>query len=151
MNGEEVPVVRLEISSVSHPFWTGKMRELGRALGTFVRKLGAMSRTKATGWLQHQASLDAHAAANLASYIAEQKEHTGSLPTDRAITVERFREGAGGAEKMAEVKGYLDPLARGAELLPPSIAARALSAREGGRSEERRGGQECSSRWLGYD
>jgi len=23
-----VPVVRLEISSVSHPFWTGKMREL---------------------------------------------------------------------------------------------------------------------------
>ncbi|HPG25059.1 MAG TPA: 50S ribosomal protein L31 [Myxococcota bacterium] len=25
---EEVPVVRLEISSVSHPFWTGKMREL---------------------------------------------------------------------------------------------------------------------------
>ena len=27
-NGEEVPVVKLEISSVSHPFWTGKMREL---------------------------------------------------------------------------------------------------------------------------
>lgn len=28
VNGEEVPVVRLEITSVSHPFWTGKMREL---------------------------------------------------------------------------------------------------------------------------
>jgi len=28
IDGEEVPVVRLEISSVSHPFWTGKMREL---------------------------------------------------------------------------------------------------------------------------
>ena len=28
LDGEEVPVVRLEISSVSHPFWTGKMREL---------------------------------------------------------------------------------------------------------------------------
>ena len=28
VDGVEVPVVRLEISSVSHPFWTGKMREL---------------------------------------------------------------------------------------------------------------------------
>jgi large subunit ribosomal protein L31 len=28
VDGEEIPVVRLEISSFSHPFWTGKMREL---------------------------------------------------------------------------------------------------------------------------
>lgn len=28
IDGEAVPVVRLEISSVSHPFWTGKLREL---------------------------------------------------------------------------------------------------------------------------
>ncbi len=28
VDGEEIPVVRLEISSASHPFWTGKMREL---------------------------------------------------------------------------------------------------------------------------
>ena len=28
VDGEEVPVVKLEISNVSHPFWTGKMREL---------------------------------------------------------------------------------------------------------------------------
>jgi len=28
IEGEQVPVVKLEISSVSHPFWTGKMREL---------------------------------------------------------------------------------------------------------------------------
>jgi large subunit ribosomal protein L31 len=28
VDGEEVPIVKLEISSVSHPFWTGKMREL---------------------------------------------------------------------------------------------------------------------------
>jgi large subunit ribosomal protein L31 len=28
IDGEEVPVVKLEISSVSHPFWTGTMREL---------------------------------------------------------------------------------------------------------------------------
>jgi large subunit ribosomal protein L31 len=28
IDGEEVPVIRLEISSSSHPFWTGKMREV---------------------------------------------------------------------------------------------------------------------------
>jgi len=28
VDGEELPVVRLEISSSSHPFWTGKLREL---------------------------------------------------------------------------------------------------------------------------
>ena len=28
VDGEEVPVVKLDISSVSHPFWTGQMREL---------------------------------------------------------------------------------------------------------------------------
>lgn len=28
VDGEEMPVVKLEISSVSHPFWTGKMRNL---------------------------------------------------------------------------------------------------------------------------
>ncbi len=28
VDGEEIPVVKLEISSASHPFWTGKMREM---------------------------------------------------------------------------------------------------------------------------
>jgi large subunit ribosomal protein L31 len=28
IDGVEVPVVRLEISAESHPFWTGKTREL---------------------------------------------------------------------------------------------------------------------------
>ena len=28
VDGETLPVVKLEISSVSHPFWTGKMRSL---------------------------------------------------------------------------------------------------------------------------
>jgi len=28
VDGEELPVVKLEISSFSHPFWTGKMRVL---------------------------------------------------------------------------------------------------------------------------
>ncbi len=28
VDGEEIPVVKLEISAYSHPFWTGTMREL---------------------------------------------------------------------------------------------------------------------------
>lgn len=28
IDGEAVPVIKLEISSASHPFWTGTMREL---------------------------------------------------------------------------------------------------------------------------
>ncbi|MFB3051031.1 MAG: 50S ribosomal protein L31, partial [Acidimicrobiia bacterium] len=28
VDGVEIPVVKLEISSASHPFWTGKMREM---------------------------------------------------------------------------------------------------------------------------
>ena len=28
VDGESMPVIKLEISSVSHPFWTGKMRSL---------------------------------------------------------------------------------------------------------------------------
>ncbi len=28
VDGEEIPVIKLESSSSSHPFWTGKMREV---------------------------------------------------------------------------------------------------------------------------
>ena len=28
VDGTQIPVIKLEISSVSHPFWTGTMREL---------------------------------------------------------------------------------------------------------------------------
>ncbi len=31
LDGKQVPVVRLEISSESHPFWTGRMREIDSA------------------------------------------------------------------------------------------------------------------------
>jgi large subunit ribosomal protein L31 len=28
VDGEELPVIKLEISSASHPFWTGQLREV---------------------------------------------------------------------------------------------------------------------------
>ena len=43
VDGEEIPVVKLEISSASHPFWTGKMRELDAdgKIDRFRRRYGS--------------------------------------------------------------------------------------------------------------
>ena len=42
IDGEQVPLVRLEISSYSHPFWTGKLRELDAdgKIDRFRRRFG---------------------------------------------------------------------------------------------------------------
>ena len=42
VDGEQVPVVRLEISSCSHPFWTGQMRQLDSdgKIDRFRRRFG---------------------------------------------------------------------------------------------------------------
>lgn len=42
VDGERVPVIRLEISSVSHPFWTGQLREAARGgkVDEFRRRYG---------------------------------------------------------------------------------------------------------------
>ncbi len=81
------------------PFWRGdgpgRPIELGRAMGAFLRRLGTMSQQKAEKWLVERTPLDAFAAGNLAAYIGEQKRETGTLPTDRQITVERFRDELG--------------------------------------------------------
>jgi ATP-dependent Lhr-like helicase len=81
------------------PFWRGdgpgRPIDLGRAIGAFLRRVGRMGEEKAMAWLQANTPLDAFAARNLAAYIAEQKRDTGTLPTDRAITIERFRDELG--------------------------------------------------------
>lgn len=42
VDGEAVPVIRLEISSASHPFWTGQLREASRGgkVDDFRRRYG---------------------------------------------------------------------------------------------------------------
>jgi large subunit ribosomal protein L31 len=42
VDGEQIPVVRLEISSYSHPFWTGQLRELDSdgKIDRFRRRFG---------------------------------------------------------------------------------------------------------------
>jgi large subunit ribosomal protein L31 len=42
IDGEQVPVVRLEVSSFSHPFWTGRLREVDSdgKIDRFRRRFG---------------------------------------------------------------------------------------------------------------
>jgi large subunit ribosomal protein L31 len=42
IDGEQLPVVRLEVSSFSHPFWTGRMREVDSdgKIDRFRRRFG---------------------------------------------------------------------------------------------------------------
>ncbi|MFW5952327.1 MAG: DEAD/DEAH box helicase, partial [Gemmatimonadota bacterium] len=96
------------------PFWKGegpgRPLELGRALGAFTREVGERlrrSRRASAGsgpggaegevatWLSSTYGLDGWAASNLVEYVAEQEEATGTLPTDRHITIERFRDELG--------------------------------------------------------
>ena len=101
---EEITRDRVVVSPVPGepgrlPFWRGegpgRPIELGRALGAFIRKVGTMSHAKAVSYLVGHLPLSHFAAENLAAYIREQKEHTGTLPTDRSLTVERFRDELG--------------------------------------------------------
>ena len=87
------------------PFWhgdgLGRPIELGRAMGEFVRELegdlarGERGRERARRRLLEHHDLDDLAAENVLAYLAEEREMAGSLPTDRRIVVERFRDELG--------------------------------------------------------
>jgi ATP-dependent Lhr-like helicase len=80
------------------PFWhgdgIGRPAELGEALGKFSREVSTAAPEKAESRLR-DAGLDDNAQGNLLAYLAEQREATGTLPTDRQLTVERGRDEVG--------------------------------------------------------
>lgn len=80
------------------PFWhgdgIGRPFELGEALGAFSREVSAATPEKAAQRLI-DAGLDEQARANLMAHLTEQREATGTLPTDRTLTVERGRDEVG--------------------------------------------------------
>ncbi|MGI5522765.1 ATP-dependent helicase [Micromonospora sp. CA-259024] len=80
------------------PFWKGDQLgrpvELGRAIGARVRTLLRQSDEAALAALR-DGGLDDWAAGNLMAYLREQREATRSLPDDRTIVVERFRDELG--------------------------------------------------------
>ncbi|HKE17853.1 MAG TPA: helicase-related protein, partial [Kofleriaceae bacterium] len=81
------------------PFWRGdrppRPPALGRALGALVRVIGESPADDARRLLADEYRLDPFAVDNALQYVREQREVTGTLPTDRAITVERFRDQLG--------------------------------------------------------
>ncbi len=81
------------------PFWhgdgPGRPVELGRAIGEFVRVMGSKEESEAAATLESQYRLDPWAAGNLASFLAEEKEVAGVLPSDRTVVVQRFRDEIG--------------------------------------------------------
>lgn len=81
------------------PFWRGegpgRPIELGRALGAFIRRLDELDDDEAIEHLRAEHFMDPLAAENLVRYIDEQRQSTGTLPTDRSITIERFRDELG--------------------------------------------------------
>ena len=81
------------------PFWkgegTGRPYELGEAIGRTARELAALADDAAVARLTSQHRLDARAAANLVTYLREQEQATGALPSDRTVVVERFRDEIG--------------------------------------------------------
>lgn len=80
------------------PFWhgdgIGRPYELGEALGAFSREIDAAPPEKAAQRLI-EAGLDEQARANLLAHLKEQRAATGTLPTDRMLTVERGRDEVG--------------------------------------------------------
>ncbi|MFI2713224.1 ATP-dependent helicase [Micromonospora sp. NPDC018662] len=80
------------------PFWKGDQLgrpvELGRAIGARVRALLRQSDADAVAALR-AGGLDDWAAGNLMTYLREQKAATRSLPDDRTVVVERFRDELG--------------------------------------------------------
>ena len=80
------------------PFWhgdtLGRPAELGAAIGAKCRELAGASEQDATAQLQ-AAGLDELAAGNLVRYLADQREATGTVPDDRTLVVERFRDELG--------------------------------------------------------
>ncbi len=81
------------------PFWkgdgAGRPIELGRAIGAFTREVAALPEDRALRRLQDEHQLDERAARNLIAYIEEQRDATATLPSDRTIVIERFRDELG--------------------------------------------------------
>ncbi|MCB2222890.1 MAG: DEAD/DEAH box helicase [Actinobacteria bacterium] len=81
------------------PFWhgdrLGRPLETGRALGAFIREIGALPPADARERLETVYRLERRAAANLVQYLEDERQATGALPTDRTVVVERFRDEIG--------------------------------------------------------
>jgi ATP-dependent Lhr-like helicase len=81
------------------PFWkgegVGRPYELGEAIGRAGRELVGLDDERARERLITAHELDERAAGNLLTFLREQEQATGVLPSDRAVVIERFRDEIG--------------------------------------------------------
>jgi ATP-dependent helicase Lhr and Lhr-like helicase len=81
------------------PFWkgegVGRPYELGQKIGAASRELAALTESRALKRLADEFSLDERAARNLVTFLGEQTDATGAVPSDRTVVVERFRDEIG--------------------------------------------------------
>lgn len=82
------------------PFWKGdglgRPYELGQRVGAFLREVGDnLDEPTLPTRLMAECHLDERATANLLSYLRDQREATGLLPSDRLILTESFWDEAG--------------------------------------------------------
>ena len=81
------------------PFWKGegigRPYELGEAIGQTGRELVGLDDQHARERLVSEHELDETAAENLLTFLREQEQATGVLPSDRVVVVERFRDEIG--------------------------------------------------------
>ena len=81
------------------PFWkgegVGRPFELGQKIGAASRELSALKDDKAVTRLREEYHLEDRAARNLLTFLREQLDATGAVPSDRTIVVERFRDEIG--------------------------------------------------------
>ena len=81
------------------PFWkgegVGRPFELGQKIGAASRELSALPERAAAERLRADYHLDERAARNLLTFLREQQDATGAVPSDRTIVIERFRDEIG--------------------------------------------------------
>ncbi len=81
------------------PFWrgdaAGRPAEFGARIGKMSRELIKMPRPAAFAKLSEQHSLDGNAAENLLSYLEDQLQATGRVPSDEDIVIEICRDEMG--------------------------------------------------------
>src|SRR5262249_7933298 len=81
------------------PFWKGEgggpPDELGDAIGGAGGELTSRADERRLGALRQEYGLDELGARNLLTFLREQEGHTGAVPSDRTVVVERFRDEIG--------------------------------------------------------
>ncbi len=106
IEGGRVRVENAHGAPPSVPFWRGeapgRTPELSRAVSRLrrqaARRIEQAGIEAAAKWLETRCHMPAHAAGQLAAYIAESKQMLGALPTRRHFVAERFFDDGGGMQ-----------------------------------------------------